>query len=149
LHPTATTFSSPDHIELSFDGSPSCQAGVWEIAFGGQRVLADFARLANASTIVLTAKPPAVPSPRLTVDVKVLLNSKTLHVSPQALVYYGPYALDRAILQSNTSFLIEGRNLPVVSKPTAALRVSFLSTLSPRLFSLVVEDYDNQTVLIL
>jgi len=146
LRPSAISFSKPDPVSVIFEGANCSDEGVWEVAFGGQRVQATFARASNTTTVVLQATPPSAPSPT-TVDVKVIYNSQTLHASPRALVYYGPFALDRAVLRSRTSFLIHGRNLPTLPlKPTVALRVSLATSLSPRLFSLVVGDYTNQTV---
>ena len=146
VRPSAILFSKPDAVGVTFEGANCSKAGVWEVAFGGQRVPAIFARASNTTTVVLQATPPSAPSPT-TVDVKVIYNSQTLHVSPRALIYYGPFALDRAVLRSRTSFLIHGRNLPVLPvKPTVALRISLATSLSPRLFSLVVGAHTNQTV---
>ena len=146
LRPSAILISKPDPVSVIFEGPNCSKAGVWEVAFGGQRALATFAEASNTTAVLIQATPPSVPS-SITVDVKVFYNSQAVHVSPQALVYYGPFALDRAVIQSSSSFIIHGRSLPVLLiKPTVALRVSLSTSLSPRLFSLVVGDHTNQTV---
>jgi hypothetical protein len=137
--------SKPDPVQITFDGPLCRQEGAWEVDFGGQRVSASFARVSNNS-VQLTATPPTVPSPT-TVDVKIVYNSQPLHVSPQSIFYYSPYALDNVSIQSSTSFLIQGRNFPVLpTKPVVILRVYLSTALSPHMFLLLVETHDAHAV---
>jgi hypothetical protein len=113
------------------------------------RVPADHAYAEN-NTFRLTSTPPKQSTAYLQVDVTAIRNGETVHLSPQALVYYGPFAIFDAVVASNASFRASGRHLPMLStNPTVTLRVTLASSISPLFLSLLVTASEKDYVRLL
>jgi hypothetical protein len=150
ITPSAVGVNRVDVVTFALNSACSAIAtnngtiGTFSVAFGSLQVPLTNPLRSRQGTLELDVTPPLLQAAAI-VDLRILLDGVSILYLPRSFTYYGMFAVDIATIHNNDVH-VTGRNLPTAMKPSASLRLTLKGSISPLIYPLVVQAYNESQV---